>query len=783
MVLDDAGARPARGELPRRGGPGASGGGGLALLDASTGELALRRGGRRRAARSTSSRRAGVRELRLPAGRRDAARVRGAGPGGGRAGRARARRRRLRARRRESCAGHLGVASARRRSAWATLPLRPRRRRRARSPTWPTRSAAVPRHVDRLSLLATEDVLHARRGDPRQPRAASGPCRAAGGKGSLLGAARPDRHRRRAAARLARVAPLPAPRPRCASSARLDAVEELRRLVGGARGPGRGAAAGGRPGAARSRGWRSGRATPRDLRALAAPCSALPGAGRPARRRGRRRCSPGAGARAARRWRRWRPHLDRAVAEEPPAGLERGRLIRRGLLGRARRDRRPSPRTARRPSPRLEAQERERTGIGSLKVRYNRVFGYYLEVTKPNLHLVPTDYERRADHGGRRALRHPRAEGVRGEGARPPRSGASRWRSGSSRSSGRRWRREAGAHPRRAADAVATADALLSLARVAAERGYARPEVDASEVLEIVDGRHPVVEALAARRPAAFVPNDVRSPRAGDEAAAAARHHRPQHGRQEHGHAPGGAHHAAWRRWAASCRPGARGSGWCDRIFTRVGASDDLARGQLHLHGGDDRDRRHPPQRHPRSRWWCSTRLAAAPPPSTALSIAWAVAEHLHDADRRRTLFATHYHELQDLARERPAVKNLHRGGARGGRAGGVPAQAGRGRRLAQLRHRGGEAGRAARPRCWRGRARSCRTSSRWRWTRRGHAALAHGRRRQEPSPAAQLGLFARPGSGRRRAPAGARRRWTLDALRPIDALNLLAGWKRKHAP
>jgi DNA mismatch repair protein MutS len=205
---------------------------------------------------------------------------------------------------------------------------------------------------------------------------------------------------------------------------------------------------------------------------------------------------------------------------------------------------------------------------------------------------------------------------------------------------------------------VAGLDATASLAEVARRDGWVRPEVDASEVLTIRAGRHPVVEPLLlARSGEAFVPNDTDLDPARRQLLVLT--------------GPNMSGKSTYLRQVAlivllaqmgSFVPAeAARIGAVDRVFTRIGASDRLARGESTFMV-EMRE--------------CAEILAQATPRSLiildeigrgtstfdGLSIAWAVAEHLHDADslRARTLFATHYHELSDLARERPRVGNAH---------------------------------------------------------------------------------------------------------------------------
>ncbi len=297
----------------------------------------------------------------------------------------------------------------------------------------------------------------------------------------------------------------------------------------------------------------------------------------------------------------------------------------------------------------LEARERAATGIGSLKVRYNRVFGYYLEVTKANLHLVPKGWIRKQTTAGgeryvteelktyeekvltadekRVALEQRLFEELRAVVVA---------RAGQLRA---------------AADAVATLDALVSFARVSSEHGYVRPVVDESGVLELLGGRHPVVEQALGG--ASFIPNDVRVDR--DEAQVLIITGPNMAGKS-----------TVMRQVAlaavmaqAGCFVAAKSArlGLCDRVFTRVGASDNLARGQSTfmvemietaniLHHATKRS------------LVVLDEIGRGTSTFDGLSIAWAVAEHLHDRLGARTLFATHYHELTDLQREKPRVKN-----------------------------------------------------------------------------------------------------------------------------
>ncbi|ACG73384.1 DNA mismatch repair protein MutS [Anaeromyxobacter sp. K] len=632
---------------------------------------------------------------------------------------------------------------------------------------------AAPRHVDRISRLSTDDVLlldEATRTNLELERTLSGGRK----KGTLLalldrtvtapGGRRLAEWLRYPLTDLARI------------GARLDAVEELT----GAAVAREELALALRPVADLERLLSRlvlGQGNARDLRALAGALLALPALAAVLEARGAARLRE-AGARL-RGLEALAAHLDAAVAEEPPATLREGGIIRRGhsaeldeIVAIAE--------DGKGWIAALEAKERERTGIGSLKVRFNKVFGYYLEVTRPNLHLVPKDWERRQTTVGGERFVTPELKTLEEKVLT-----AEERRAALEERLFEALRQAVAAEAprvRTAADAVATADALLSLSRVAAERGYVRPEVDASEALEIVDGRHPVVEAVLPDGPAAYVPNDVLvASRDAPECA--------EHGALLVITGPNMAGKSTVMREAAlvvllaqmgAFVPARRARiGLVDRIFTRVGASDDLARGRSTfmvemtetaaiLHNATRRS------------LVVLDEIGRGTSTFDGVSIAWAVAEHLHDVTGCRTLFATHYHELQDLARERPAVRNLTvavrevgdrvvflrklvQGGASRSygievaKLAGLPAEV-----LARARE-------------------ILKNLEAMEVDEGGHPALARGRRRRAGPSAAQLGLF---GGGAAADPAAeevakAIRAIDLDALRPLDALNLLAGWKK----
>ena len=342
--------------------------------------------------------------------------------------------------------------------------------------------------------------------------------------------------------------------------------------------------------------------------------------------------------------------LQRALIDEVPAGREPG-FVRPGF--------RPDldelselAQGGRAAIAAMESAERQRTGIQSLKVRYNRVFGFYLEVTKANLHLVPPDYQRKSSTVGAErfvtpALAEHEARVLSAEerrGALEQQIYEELRQAVLAQSPGLR----------ACAEAAAQGDALLSLARVAADGGWVRPVVDEGDAIEIVSGRHPVVErALAQSGEGPFVPNDIlldgerrlivlTGPNMAGKSTAM---------RQ--------VALIAILAQSGSFVPAQRARiGLVDRLFTRVGAADDLARGQSTFMVEMAECARILHQATPRS-LLVLDEVGRGTSTFDGLALAWAIAEHLHDQIGARTLFATHYHELCDLAREKPRAVNL----------------------------------------------------------------------------------------------------------------------------
>ncbi len=341
--------------------------------------------------------------------------------------------------------------------------------------------------------------------------------------------------------------------------------------------------------------------------------------------------------------------IDRAINEEPPYTLREGKLIKKGY------------------NPELdelltistegkgfiasiEQRERERTGIASLKVSYNKVFGYFIEVTKPNLPNVPQDYIRKQTMTNAERFITPELKEYEDKVLNAEEKILDlEYRLF------QEVREKIGAETVRVQDMarrIAVLDCVVSLAEAAAKNNYTRPVVDEGDLLKITEGRHPVVELLSEDR---FVPNDTLLDGGENQLIVIT--------------GPNMAGKSTYMRQVAliaimaqmgSFVPAREAAvGVVDRVFTRVGASDFLARGQSTfmvemnetaniLNNATDRS------------LVILDEIGRGTSTFDGISIAWAVAEHLHSKLRARTLFATHYHELTDLSLTLDRVKNFN---------------------------------------------------------------------------------------------------------------------------
>jgi len=344
--------------------------------------------------------------------------------------------------------------------------------------------------------------------------------------------------------------------------------------------------------------------------------------------------------------------IEQAIEDEPAGAFEEGGVIRAGFSPELD-SLRSVARDARQYLADLERRERQQTGIKSLKVGYNKVFGYYIEVSKPNLRLVPAHYQRRQTLvGGERFTTTELKERefqILHARERQEELEATLFHQVCAQVAA------AGKRILEAAAAIAEADVFCALAEVAARHGYVRPEVTQDDELVIRDGRHPVVERMLPQ--GTFVPNDTHLSNQDAQIIVLT--------------GPNMAGKSTYIRQVAlivlltqmgSFVPAASARiGIVDRIFTRVGALDDIAAGQSTflvemletasiLHNAT-----------PRSLLLLDE-IGRGTSTYDGMAIARAVVEFIHHRPEvaAKTLFATHYHELIDLAALLPRVKNCN---------------------------------------------------------------------------------------------------------------------------
>ncbi len=349
--------------------------------------------------------------------------------------------------------------------------------------------------------------------------------------------------------------------------------------------------------------------------------------------------------------------IEATLISEPPALSRDGGFTRDGVDSELD-ELRTISRSGKQVIAEMEERERARTGIGSLKVRYNRVFGYYIEISKSNLHAVPPDYHRKQTIAGGERFITPALkeyeEKVLGADERILERELEIFE---------RLRSAVAAEAPRiqaTSRAVATLDVLAALAETAAVNNYTKPHMHDGDELNVVDARHPVVERRAAgagSTSGAFVPNDVTLNGSASQLVILT--------------GPNMGGKSTYLRQTALLSVLAQAGSFVpareakipivDRIFARVGASDNIARGQSTfmvemqetaniLHTATSKS------------LVVLDEIGRGTSTFDGLSLAWAVAEYLatNPKARPKTLFATHYHELTDLAEATPGVVNYH---------------------------------------------------------------------------------------------------------------------------
>jgi DNA mismatch repair protein MutS len=396
-------------------------------------------------------------------------------------------------------------------------------------------------------------------------------------------------------------------------------------------------------------------AGPRDVRALAASLAKLP------------KLRTALTEMTASKWRELADRLDTledvtaqiaaALVEEPPLTLADGGAIAAGVDAELDELRTIST-TGRQSIAAIEERERARTGISSLKVRYNSVFGYYIEITKANMALAPADYERKQTLVNAERFTTPELKEYEVKILTAhDRSIEIEKRIFAEL---RRSVLEAAGRIRRSSATVAETDLLTNFAHLAALRRYVRPTLVAEPVIEAVAARHPVIEQwMEDTREGRFIANDLYL-NAGDDGPSLLLITGPNMGGK-----------STYLRQAAMLVLMAQmGSfvpaeslrfGLVDRIYTRIGASDNVARGRSTfmvemtetatiLNTATQRS------------LILLDEMGRGTATFDGLSLAWATVEFLHAETCARTLFATHYHELTMLAEKLPRVRNLRVG-------------------------------------------------------------------------------------------------------------------------
>ena len=347
-----------------------------------------------------------------------------------------------------------------------------------------------------------------------------------------------------------------------------------------------------------------------------------------------------------------RDRILNAIADEPPVNLSETGIIRDGANPELD-ELRDISRNSRQYIAAIETRERAATGIQSLKVRFNNVFGYYIEVSKVNQSLVPAAYERKQTLANAERYTTPELKELEAKvlSAEEKMLTLERQIFGEVRSCAAAESQRI----RQAASGIAELDVTAALAQVAIENRYRRPKFSASGEMRIDAGRHPVIEKLSERHAVRFVPNDLYL-----------------HSSNEYigvitGPNMGGK--STYLRQAALILILAQTGSYVpadaallpvvDRVFTRIGASDNLARG--------------------RSTFMVEMTEAAAILNTASansfivldeigrgtstydgLALAWSMVEYIHERIQAKTLFATHYHELTELADKLFGVRNLH---------------------------------------------------------------------------------------------------------------------------
>ncbi|MGD0364770.1 MAG: DNA mismatch repair protein MutS [Bryobacteraceae bacterium] len=346
-----------------------------------------------------------------------------------------------------------------------------------------------------------------------------------------------------------------------------------------------------------------------------------------------------------------RDRILQAIADEPPINLADGGTIRAGFHADLD-ELRGLSRNGRQVIAQIEARERARTGIQSLKVRFNNVFGYYIEISKANRHLAPADYERKQTLVNAERFTTPELKDYERKVLDAEDKILTL-----EKELFAEVRKFAAAHAQRiraTAAAIAEIDVTAALAQVAAENRYVRPTFSEDGEMRILAGRHPVIERLEQQDAGRFIPNDLYLNSDTDLIAIIT--------------GPNMGGKSTYLRQAALIAILAQMGSFVpadsatlpltDRIFTRIGASDNLARGRSTFMVEMTETAVILNTATPRS-FIVLDEIGRGTATYDGLALAWAVVEHIHARTRAKTLFATHYHELTELAGQLDGIRNL----------------------------------------------------------------------------------------------------------------------------
>ena len=340
-----------------------------------------------------------------------------------------------------------------------------------------------------------------------------------------------------------------------------------------------------------------------------------------------------------------------ALSDAPPINISDGATVRAGYDPELD-ELRDLSQNGRQFIAQIEARERQRTGIASLKVRFNNVFGYYIEISKANQHLAPTDYERKQTLVNAERFTTPELM----EYEHKILSAEEKILEIEKRifNQLRQQTADQSQRIRATATAVAELDVSAALAQVAAENRYARPAFSTDGDMRIDAGRHPVIEKLAGEEAGRFIPNDLYLNNGADRIALIT--------------GPNMGGKSTYLRQAAlivimaqmgSFVPATAASlPLIDRVFTRIGASDNLARGRSTFMVEMTETAVILNTATPHS-FIILDEIGRGTATYDGLSLAWAVVEHISAVTGAKTLFATHYHELTELAGQLDGLRNL----------------------------------------------------------------------------------------------------------------------------